>query len=160
MKRLACTLALLLACALPARAQSPAPSPERVRAATELVESMNMEATLAQSMETMLQQQVKQAPMMAQFQDIMREFMKKAMNWQEVREDYVRVYAEVYTTDELRQLRDFYGTPLGKRLLSSLPEVMAKSSEITNTRLQRYLPEMQQRIMERMSGTGAAAPRP
>ncbi|HEX7243575.1 MAG TPA: DUF2059 domain-containing protein [Longimicrobiaceae bacterium] len=158
MKRLACTLALLLACALPARAQTPAPSPDRVRAASELVESMDMEATLERSMETMLQQQVKQAPMMAQFQDIMREFMKKAMNWEELRGEYVRVYAEVYTVDELRQLRDFYGTPLGKRLLASMPEVMAKSSEITNARLQQYLPEMQQRIMERMSGSTPAKP--
>lgn len=150
MKRLLATLVLLFACSLPAVAQSSSPSPARMRAAAELVDAMDMEQNLKQTTDALIEQQKGQMPMMAEYEDIMRDFMNKALNWSELRDDYIRMYAEVYTEDELRQLRAFYQTPLGKRLLATLPEVAAKSSEISNRRMQQHLPEMQQRIMERM----------
>jgi hypothetical protein len=35
------------------------------------------------------------------------------------------VYAQHYTADELHQLRDFYRTPLGQKLISQAPDIMA-----------------------------------
>lgn len=141
---------LVLACAAPAASQSSSPSPARMRAAQELLAVMDMERNLKKTTDALIEQQKQQMPMMAQYEDIMRDFMAKALNWSELKDDYARMYAEIYTESELRQLRDLYQTPLGQRLLSTLPEVAAKSSEISNRRLQEHLPEMQQRIMQRM----------
>lgn len=151
MKRFLVVLAFLLACALPAAAQTTSnPSPARIRAAGELVDVMDMEKNLKETTDALLAQQKEQNPVLAQFDDIMRDFMEKALDWDELRDDYVRMYAQIYNEQELRQLREFYQTPLGQRLLATLPEVAARSSEISNERLQKFLPEMQQRIMERM----------
>ncbi len=141
---------LVLACAAPAAAQISSPSPARMRAAQELLAVMDMERNLKKTTDALIEQQKQQMPVMAEYEDIMRDFMAKALNWSELKDDYARMYAEIYTESELRQLRDLYQTPLGQRLLSTLPEVAAKSSEISNRRLQEHLPEMQQRIMQRM----------
>lgn len=151
MKRFLVVLALLLACALPAAAQTTAnPSQARISAAEELVDVMDMEKNLRETTDALLAQQKEQNPALAQFDDIMRDFMEKALDWDELRDDYVLMYAQIYNEQELRQLRAFYQTPLGQRLLATLPEVAARSSEISNERLQKFLPEMQRQIMERM----------
>jgi hypothetical protein len=152
---LAATLALVLA--VPAAAQSSAPSPARTRAAAELLDAMNIQALLLETAETTIQAQMKQQPMLVEVEDILRDFMGKALSWESLREDYVRMYAEVYTEDELRQLRTFYQTPLGQRLLTTQPRVAAMSMEISNRRLESLLPEMQQQIMQRMMGSSGAS---
>lgn len=148
MKRLLPLLVLALACAAPAAAQQA--TPVRLRAAGELVDAMNMQKVMDETADATIRAQMRDTPMLAQFEDIMREFMAKAMKWDEVRGDFVRIYAETYTEDELRQLRAFYQTPLGQRLLATQATVAGKSMEVSNRRMQQFLPEMQQRIMERM----------
>ena len=159
MKRAILALLLSVALASPALAQQ-APSPERLRAAGELLDAMNMQETLTRTADVAMKQQMAQAPVMAQFEDILRDFMTRAMRWEDLRADYVRAYAEVYTVDELNQLRAFYGTPLGRRLLATIPELSARSMDITNRRMQQLMPEMQRRMMERMQSTPTAAPKP
>ena len=158
MKRLLLSLALVLACAAPALAQDP--SPARLRAAGELVDAMNMQKMMDETAVATMKAQIAQQPVLAQFEDILRETLQKAMKWEEVRGDFVRIYAETYTEDELRQLRTFYQTPLGQRVLATMPEVAAKSTEVSNRRMQQFLPEMQQQIMERMMAGPDAKKKP
>jgi len=161
MPRFLLSLALLAAFALPAGAQTQtAATPERLRAAAELVDVMNVQQMMDETADATIKSQMKQTPMLAQFEDIMRETMSKAMKWEEIRGDFIRLYAEVYTADELRQLGAFYRTPLGQRLLSTMPEVAARSSEISNRRMEQFLPEMQQRIMQRMMAGPDTARKP
>ena len=150
MPRFLLALALLAAFALPSGAQTQTVAPERLRAAAELVDAMNVQQMMNETADATIRAQVKQTPMLAQFEDILRETMSRALRWEDIRSDYVRMYAEVYTADELRQLRTFYQTPLGQRLLATMPQVALKSMEISNRRMEQFLPEMQQRIMQRM----------
>jgi hypothetical protein len=158
MKRLLLSLALVLACAAPALAQDP--SPVRLRAAGELVDAMNMQKMMDETAVATMKAQIAQQPVLAQFEDILRETLQKAMKWEEVRGDFIRIYAETYTEDELRQLKTFYQTPLGQRVLATMPEVAAKSTEVSNRRMQQFLPEMQQQIMERMMAGSDAKKKP
>ncbi|HEX2092383.1 MAG TPA: DUF2059 domain-containing protein [Longimicrobiaceae bacterium] len=158
MKRLLPLLVLVLACAAPSAAQEATPA--RLRAASELVDAMNMQKIMGETAEATLRSQMQGNPMMAQFEDIMREFMAKALNWEEIRGDFVRIYAETYTEDELRQLRAFYQTPLGQRLLATQAVIAGKSTEVSNRRMQQFLPEMQQRIMQRMVQSSDTTSRP
>ncbi len=157
MALLACAAALGLA--RPARAQEPTPA--RLAAAEQLVNGIDMERNYQRTMEAMIQSQMRQNPMMAQFETTMRAFFNKYLDWAAVKPDLVRVYALTYTEDEMRQLGAFYQTPLGKRLLESTPEVAARSAEITQRRVMEHMPELQQRIMQQMQGGGSTpAPRP
>jgi uncharacterized protein len=119
-------------------------------AAEEFLQAMNMEATFKESMETMLKMQIEANPALAQFEDIMREFVNKYMNWPDLRSDFAAVYANLFTESELRELKSFYQTPLGNKLLSTMPELMARSSQVSQQKLQEHLPELQQKIMARV----------
>lgn len=111
---------------------------------------METEETMRESTDLILRQQVEQNPMMAQFEDIMREFMTKHLDWQELRPEFVQLYVDIYTEPELREMTAFYRTPLGRKMLETLPQVTVRSQEISQRRLQQHLPEMMQQIMQRM----------
>jgi uncharacterized protein len=138
----------------PNPAANPAPPPAlsatHRQAAEALIQAMNMEATFKESMETMLKMQIEANPALAQFEDIMREFMNKYLSWTDLRSDFVGVYANLFTESELRGLNTFYETPLGKKLLTTMPELMARSSQVSQQKLQEHLPELQQKIMARV----------
>jgi len=141
--------------ARPARAQEPTPA--RMAAAERLVASIDMESSYKRTMDTMIQGQIRQNPAIAPFEATMRAFFDRYLSWPQVRPDMVRVYALTYTEDEMRQLMAFYATPLGKRLLETMPELAARSSELTQRRLMEHMPELQQQIMQQMQ-SGAGAP--
>jgi hypothetical protein len=142
------TLALL-ALGRPALAQdtTAAPSPSRVRAAEELVASMDMERNYARTMDAMIDQQKRSNPMVGQYEQVMRDFFAKYIGWEQVKPDFVRIYAETYTEDEMRQLGDFYRTPLGRRLLETQPQLSARSAELTQNRIMAHMPELMQQMM-------------
>lgn len=157
MKKLLLALALLAAAHTPALAQTPSPS--HVQAAEELLGIIDVEKTTTEGMELMLKQQIQQNPAMARLEDIMREFVQKAMNWTELKPEYVRLYTDIYTEAELREMVAFYRTPLGKRMLDTLPQLMARSNEISQRRMQQHLPEMMRRMMERLSQPEKTTPK-
>lgn len=49
---------------------------------------------------------------------------------QELADALIRPWALGFTPDEMRDLRNFYGTPLGKRLLATMPLVTQQSVQI------------------------------
>jgi hypothetical protein len=50
----------------------------------------------------------------------------------EIIEQVVPLYAETYTLDELHQLSAFYASPLGQKMLNTMPQLMGRSMEISN----------------------------
>lgn len=42
------------------------------------------------------------------------------------------LYARIYTADELAQMADLYRSPLGKKMLATMPRLMAECAEIGN----------------------------
>lgn len=147
----------LLALAHPARAQdtTAAPSPARMRAAEELMAAMDMERNYARTVDAMVEQQKTQNAVIAQHEAEFRAFFERYMSWEQIEPEYIRLYAETYTEDELHQLAAFYRTPLGRRLMETLPQVGARSAEITQRRVMVHMPELISQIM----GTPPAAPR-
>jgi hypothetical protein len=144
----ACAAALALA--RPAAAQDP--SPARVQAAEALLVTMHADSLFKATMDQMMAAQIRSNPAMAQYEGAMRSFFNKYLRWEDVRGDMVRVYAETYTEDELHQLTAFYQTPLGRRLLETMPQVSQRSAELTQQRVMAHMPELMQTIM-----SGAAA---
>ncbi len=121
-----------------------------LKAAGELVQIMNLQATFNEGKEAMIKAQVQSNPALAQFEDLMRQFMDKYLTWDQVKDQYVNIYADVFTEPELRELIQLYNTPTGKKLLTSMPDIMNRSMQITQKQLQPHLPELQQQIMARV----------
>ena len=111
---------------------------------------MKMEQATKQSADVMLEMQLRQNPQLNQFKDIIQEFMTRYLGWQELKPEFVKLYTELYNEGEIREMVKFYGTPLGQKMQATMPQLMARSAEISQKRLQDHMPELQGKIMERV----------
>lgn len=155
--------ALLLG-ALPARAQSPSatpsatPTPAHRAAVQRLMTVTRVRELTEQSTETMLASQLKQMPQLAPFAGVLREFYREQMSWTVLEPEYTRLYLEVFSEPELRELADFYETPLGQKMLVRMPVLMARSNELAARRIQTALPQLMQRLQAAMQEQAASPP--
>lgn len=127
----------LLVFAAPLAAQEP--SPGQLRAAERLVDVMRLESSWASTQEQMLRHMYQAAPdtgrlsaeSAREFRTTMekqlREMFAEKMSWERVEPEYVRLYASLYTEDELRQLTAFYESPVGQKSIRIQPEVVART---------------------------------
>ncbi len=153
-----CLVVFVLSLLTVAQAQPAAPAPTHVKAAEDLIAVMDMEEVFNQGMETMLQAQINANPMLKEYEDILRGFMSKYLQWNELKSDYARIYLDVFSESELRQMVELYQTPLGKKMLKTLPDLLARGARLSGDRLQPHLPELQQQIMERLQQQKQAKP--
>ena len=138
-----CLLALvLIAQPLTARADDAT----RRKAAESLLQLMDMQSVLTESVNQMLEIQIKQNPAIAPYQQEMKDFFAKYMSWQSLKDDIVGIYAAEFTEADLTELNRFYQTPLGRKSLQKTPQLLAKSAELGQKRVQEHLPELQQAI--------------
>ncbi|MEN8375749.1 MAG: DUF2059 domain-containing protein [Gemmatimonadota bacterium] len=122
-------------------------APEALAAAEELIAVLNIEETLAVTTEAMLEGMIAGNPALAEFRDVFLEFFAEFMAWDLLKDDYASIYAEIYTVDEMRELADFYQTPLGQRLQETMPQLAVRGSQIGEAAVQPHLPELERRIM-------------
>ncbi len=129
-------------------------------AAESLLTLMDMDKMMSQSVDQMLQIQIKQNPSLAQYETQMRAFLNKYLSWASMKDDMLNIYTSEFSEDELKQLTAFYQTPLGKKTVSKMPALMQKGAEISQKRLQEHLPELQAAIQAAGPPKGAATSSP
>ncbi len=129
-------LALCLLAAAPAGAEGPqAPTEEARAAARDLAEATGVETQTAQMLGLMRGQMVQiiqraapsQSP--AQVAQTVDEVLLPGFRARlgELKDIIVEIYAENYSLDDMKELRAFYATPLGQRLLKVGPVIGAQS---------------------------------
>jgi hypothetical protein len=124
------------------------------KAAESLLSLMNMEAVMSQSIDQMLQMQIKQNPAIAPHEQEMKSFLKKYMSWAGLKDDMVKIYVDEFTESELDELNKFYQTPLGKKTLQRMPTLLSKGAELGQRRVQEHLPELQAAIAAKEKAKG------
>ena len=68
--------------------------------------------------------------------------LDKAIGWDKLKPDLVALYTSQFSETELNQLIDFYQSPLGKKMLTRLPELNARSAQLTQVKLESAVPEV------------------
>lgn len=131
--KVGCVVAMVLASSsvLSSPSWAQAAKPEDVRA---LMRDAGVEALLVQAIdkmivgvEPMLRQVLKDAP--PDFTAIALDEMKKG--FRQSSGDFLGLaaglYGEAFSADEIRQLRAFYASDVGRKIVAKQPEIMAKS---------------------------------
>lgn len=142
----AACLALALT-ALPAVAQQPPPkpaSPAAIAAAKEILAMKNASAMYAQAVPNIVQQtkdQLLQTNL--NYQKDLNEVavivaQKLAGKEKEIGEGMAAVYASDFTEQELKDLVNFYKSPLGQKLLSTEPRAIQQSMGFMNQWAQQF----------------------
>ncbi|MGL6316425.1 DUF2059 domain-containing protein [Vibrio sp. WXL103] len=104
-------------------------------AASKLLDTMNINALTAESINQMLALQIQTQPHLAPYEHTMREFFHTYMSGESLREDYVRLYTDAFTTEELEEMTAFMATPVGQKSLKVSPVLMAKGAAIGQKRV-------------------------
>ena len=69
--------------------------------------------------------------------------MTRELQWQEIKDDYVGLYTEAFTEQELRQLIRFYSSPLGQKVVDKMPVLMQQSMQLGQKRMMKLMPEIE-----------------
>lgn len=114
--------------------------------AERLLNTMGMEEALVQSMSQMLDIQLQQNPALTPYKDVMMKFFSKYMSYESLKPDMVKMYSEVFTAKELREINVFYATDAGKKTIEKMPILIAQGGQIGATRVQENIGELQSMI--------------
>jgi uncharacterized protein len=148
MKTLILAAALLLCAAVPAAAQEE-PSAGELAAVREFLEVSRARETFIRALELGMEQ----GGMMEltdELRQVIRGFMDEFFTYEELEPEFIRVYTEQFTEDEVRAITAFYRTPAGMRLVERTPELTVAIQAVTMQRMQEHMPVLMQRIMEAM----------
>jgi uncharacterized protein len=156
----ALALAALLLQAAPLSAQASPASASHRAAAVRLLEVTRARAALEGIPDASVPAPLQGMADMQALQPMMRELFREQLSWSSLEPEYVRVYTEVFTERELRELIAFYETPLGQKMLDKMPVAAARTQAIMMERLQRAMPQLMERMQRDMlSREGPPAPR-
>jgi hypothetical protein len=141
-------VALLLATPVAgaAPAGSAEPSKRHVRLAEELLVAVGARESVEASIPQLVQAQIDQAPDLRVYRDVLLDFYRDVLSWDELEKDLVPLYTRAFTEQELVRLLEFYRSPVGRKALKTMPELFTAGARVVAQRVQGHLPELQKRI--------------
>ena len=74
--------------------------------------------------------------------DKMMDMIATEMSWEKVKADYVALYADTFTADELEELLAFYRSAAGKSFVAKQPLLTRKSVEMSQKSMLRLMPKI------------------
>ena len=156
--------ALLVCGALAATAATPARASETTK--REKLEQMFQMMQIQKTMDQVSAQQVAQARAlianmvprqnaspeqqkdMNAFVDKILAISHEAINWQKLEPQYLDLYSQAYTEEEIDGILAFYRSPTGQAMLSKQPDLLAKSQAIAQTQVIAMLPQIRAAAIE------------
>ncbi len=118
------------------------------KAAENLLKVMGVEGQLQTTIDQMLELQVKSNPQIAPFKDAMKRFFTKHMSYSGLKEDFITIYVDTFTEEELDQITAFYQTPTGRKMAEKMPELSSKGMQLGAKRVQDNQAELRQMIQD------------
>ena len=107
------------------------------------------------SIENMMEQQFNTKKLTPEEEETAIAIQKETMDWfsglfawEQIQDLYVDIYVKVFTEDELKEIIQFYRSPLGQKLLNKMPELLQESIEKMQILVQDKMPEFQERLQK------------
>ncbi|WP_305046582.1 DUF2059 domain-containing protein [Geoalkalibacter sp.] len=79
-----------------------------------------------------------------QLQEQLLAVLGEEMSWESMKDEYVEVYTQVFTPEELQALLEFSRSEAGRSINAKMPQLMEKSMQVGQRRAQKALPRMQE----------------
>ena len=119
-----------------------------------------MEKKIQDSVDSVVQLQLRQNPQLAQHEQAMREFFTKYIGWNALQSDITEMYLSTFSEKELEQINAFYITPAGQKVITALPQLVQQRNQLAMQRLQQNIAELQQIIAPPAAPAPSSAPAP
>lgn len=121
--------------------------------AEQLLTMMDVQKNMEQSLEMVKQMQAAQLQQMEVSADKvekvqsmteqMMDMIAEEMSWDKLKDDYVSVYVDIFTEEELKGIIEFYETPIGQKFIKKTPELMKRSMEVSQKQMVILMPKIQ-----------------
>ncbi len=119
-------------------------------AAKELLELMNADRAIELAYEQMYTHMSGMAEQMGVteetrptfdvYMEKMVEVMKEEMSWEKMEPYILATYVSVYSEEELRELGEFYASPLGQKFVAKMPELVEATMKMTQDMMAALIP--------------------
>lgn len=70
--------------------------------------------------------------------------IEEELSWANLKKEYIQLYSELFTADELKALIEFYRSPAGRAFVAKQPELMRRSVEMHQHHMLRIQPKINQ----------------
>ena len=136
--------------------------PERLALAQKLIETTGANKLATQVMHMMAPQMTQMLVRVRpdkkkEIVSIMREVMKELSapaNMRQLTDQIARIYAEEFTAEEMRQILAFYKTPVGKKLIARMPNLVRRSQLAGRAWGQQMARKAMQRLRQKAKERG------
>ena len=105
-----------------------------------------MEKKISESVNNVVQLQLRQNPQLARHEKTMYDFFERHIGWGALKEDIADMYMRKFSEKELQEINAFYITPAGQKVITVLPELVKERNQLAMVRLQQNIGELQQII--------------
>ena len=102
-----------------------------------------MEKKIQDSVDSVVQLQLRQNPQVGQHEPAVREFFEKYIGWSALKNDITEMYLATFDEKELEQINAFYITPAGQKVIKVVPELVQQRNQLAMQRLQQNIAELQ-----------------
>jgi len=83
-----------------------------------------------------------------QVQTKIMDLVKARISWEKMRPQYVKLYAETFSDEEISGMLAFYGSQAGRAMLEKMPALVTKIMGVAQAQMKDILPEIQRIIRE------------
>jgi uncharacterized protein len=124
------------------------------KAAETLLIVMEVEKSLPQIANQVVEAQVQQNPQLAPQREVLQRFLTKYLNWESVKEETITAYTQEFTEPELKKLTEFYKTPVGKKANEKMPQLAFIAGQLGLQKAQANQAELRQMIGDQPNKPG------
>jgi len=111
-----------------------------------LFQLTQMEKKIQESVDSVVQLQIRQNPQLALHEKKLYEFFTKYIGWNALKNDIAAMYMNKFSEKELQEINAFYITPAGQKVINVLPELVQERNQLAMLRIQENIGELQQTI--------------
>ncbi|TWU47871.1 DUF2059 domain-containing protein [Rubripirellula reticaptiva] len=146
--------------------ESVEPSPGSPRSDVEtLLDLLQSDEAAKQTIQRMLEQNVRQSPEMSPYGELIREFFEKYFAYDVLKDEIVELYDNSFTDEEIQQMIAFYSTPVGQKAVRLLPALAIASGELGVKPAEANIKDLHRAIEKRetqlrAAGINEIAPQP
>lgn len=130
-----------------------------LKAAYSLLEVSDVKENINSVFEKMLEVQKQQSARFADDPEIAAKYkqvidiMSKELKWDNLKDKYANLYAEMFSEKELKDLQKFYSSEVGKKFVTQQPKLLEESQKIGQGLMVEIMPQIQKVSKEIMQKT-------
>lgn len=72
----------------------------------------------------------------------MMELIARELSWKNLKDPFIDIYIESFTDEEIDALIEFYGSPIGQKLLGKQPEIEQKTMQLVQSIMMKLMPKI------------------